>query len=146
MTTIERYDPLDHGWKELPVRAFFRSIGPLYAKRSSVGEWEYGLLTTDQHDNSTGAVHGGVLASFMDQALSTIAWNAAGRSPASTVSLDLQFASAVRPGSFIIAQGRVVRVGKSLVFLTGLIVCDGSDVVSGSGVWSVSRKSMTGAA
>ena len=128
------------------MKGFYPTVGPLYARRAAGGDWEYGLLTTKQHDNSAGAVHGGVLAAFMDQALSVVAWNAAGRRPASTVSLDLQFASAVRPGSFIVAQGRVVRAGKSLIFLTGLIGCDGHDVVSGSGVWSVARPPTTGTA
>ena len=130
----------------MPPMAFFRSIGPLYARRTETGAWEHGLLTTEQHDNGTGAVHGGVLATLMDHALSIVAWEAAGRCRASTVSLDLQFATAVRPGSFIIARGTVVRAGKSLIFLTGLIVGDGRDVVSGSGIWSIVRPSIPGAA
>ena len=130
--------PDEEGWKEIPVKAFFRRIGPLYARRRGDG-WEYGLLTTDEHDNSAGVVHGGVLATFADQALSTVAWAAAGRRAASTVSLDLHFAHAVTPGQFVAARGRVVRAGASLIFLTGLLTCEGRDVAIASGVWSVAR-------
>ena len=126
------------GWKQIPVKAFFRRIGPLYAKRNGEG-WEYGLLTTDEHDNSAGTVHGGVLAAFADQAFSTVAWEAAGRRAASTVSLDLHFASAVKPGQFVAAQGRVIRAGTSLIFLTGLLTCEGRDVAVVSGIWNVAR-------
>jgi acyl-coenzyme A thioesterase PaaI-like protein len=132
------FRPEAEGWKEIPVRAFFRRIGPLYARRTSES-WEYGLLTTEEHDNSAGIVHGGVLAAFADQVLSTVAWEAAGRRPASTVSLDLQFAGPVIPGQFVVVQGRVVRAGASLIFLTGLLTCDSRDVVSASGVWNAAR-------
>lgn len=126
------------GWKEIPVKGFFRRIGPLYARRSEAG-WEYGLQTTEEHDNSAGLVHGGVLTAFADQALSTVAWEAAGRRAASTISLDLHFASAVKPGQFVTAQGRVVRAGSTLIFLTGLLTCEGRDVAAASGVWSAAR-------
>ncbi len=132
------FDPAEHGWKQIPVRAFFRQIGPLYAKRSGDG-WEYGLVTTEEHDNSAGRVHGGVLATFADQTFSTVAWEAAGRRAASTVSLDMQFASAVIPGQFVVARPRVVRAGNSLIFLTGLLTCGDQDVAAVSGVWGVAR-------
>lgn len=132
------FRPDTEGWKEIPVKAFFRRIGPLYARRNRNG-WEYGLLTTNEHDNSAGVVHGGVLAAFADQALSTLAWEAAGRRAASTVSLDMQFARPVMPGQFVAAQGRIVRVGASLIFLTGLLTCEGRDVAAASGVWSIVR-------
>lgn len=131
-------DPTEDGWKEIPVKAFFRRIGPLYARRLGEG-WEYGLLTTPEHDNSAGVVHGGVLAAFADQALSTVAWAAAGRRAASTVSLDLHFAAPVVPGQFVTVQGHVVRTGASLVFLTGLLACDGREVAMASGVWNILR-------
>ena len=98
---------------------------------------EYGLQTTEEHDNGAGAVHGGVLATFLDQALSTIAWEAAGRRAASTVSLDLHFACAVRPGQFVHAQDRVVRAGSSLIFLTGVLTAEGREVTIAAGVWRV---------
>jgi uncharacterized protein (TIGR00369 family) len=130
--------PEAEGWKEIPVKAFFRRIGPLYARRHDDG-WEYGLQTTAEHDNSAGAVHGGVLATFADQALSTVAWEAAGRIPAATVSLDLHFAAAVVPGGFVTARARVVRAARSLIFLTGQLAWEGNEVAIASGVWRITR-------
>ena len=129
----------EDGWKQIPVKAFFRRIGPLYARRRADNSWEYGLLTTDEHDNSAGAVHGGVLAAFADQAFSTVAWEAAGRLAASTVSLDLHYAAGVKPGDFVTAQARVVRAGASLIFLTGVLSSNARDVAIVSGTWSVVR-------
>ncbi len=130
-------DPAADGWKAIPVRKFFRMIGPLWARRDDDGGWIYGLLTTEEHDNGAGLVHGGVLATFVDQAFSTVAWEAAGRQAAYTVTLDIHFAGAVRPGQFVIARARVVRRASALVFLTGNVVCDEREVVIASGVWNV---------
>ncbi len=133
------FDPEAEGWKAIPVKAFFRRIGPLYSRRLETGEWAYGLLTTDEHDNSAGAVHGGVLAAFADQAFSTVAWEAAGRRAASTVSLDMHFAAAVRPGTFVTTHAQVVRAASTLIFLTGLLHSDTQDVAIASGTWRVAR-------
>ena len=132
-------DPEAEGWKQVPVRAFFCRVGPLYARRFGDG-WEYGLLTTSEHDNSAGAVHGGVLATFADQALSTMAWEAAGRRAASTVSLTIHYAGAVRPGQFVSARGHVARAGASLIFLTGVLTVDDQEKAVASGVWRVASK------
>ncbi len=132
-------DPAANGWKTIPVRKFFRTIGPLWARRENDNAWSYGLLTTEEHENDAGVIHGGVLATFVDQAFSTVAWEAAERQPAYTVTLDIHYAGAVRQGRFLIARARVVRRASSLIFLTGNVVCDDREVVIASGVWSVSR-------
>jgi uncharacterized protein (TIGR00369 family) len=134
------FHPEAAGWKEIPVKAFFRTIGPLYARRDGNG-WEYGLLTTEAHDNSAGAVHGGVLATFADQAMSTVAWQAAGRKAAATVSLDLHFAAPVVPGNFITLRARLVRAGRSLIFLSAQLACEGNDIAIASGVWRITAAS-----
>ena len=130
---------VEDGWKELPVKAFFRRIGPLYSRRCADKSWEYGLLTTEQHVNNAGVVHGGVLATFADQAFSTVAWEAAGRQAALTVSLDLHFAVGATPGDFVTARSRVVRAGANLIFLTGILSTPDREIAIVSGTWNVMR-------
>lgn len=127
------------GWKEVPVNAFFRRIGPLYSRRRADNGREYGLQTTEEHVNNAGAIHGGVFAAFADQAFSFVAWEAAGRQAVLTVSLDLHFAAGAKPGDFLTAQARVVRAGASLIFLTGVLTSSEREVAIVSGAWSVVR-------
>ena len=131
--------PIADGWKETPASAFFRRIGPFYARRRADNGWEYGMQTTEEHLNNAGAIHGGVLATFADQAFSFVAWEAAGRRALATVSLDLHFAAGAKPGDFLTAQARVVRAGASLIFLTGVLSSPEREVAIVSGAWSVVR-------
>lgn len=118
---------LSQGWKQVKsAGAFMDLVGPLWARREREGEgegvgaaWRYGLLLTPRHLNPAGVVHGGLLETLMDHALSAIAWEAAGRVPCVSVQLDSHFLSAARAGEFIEASGLVVHRSQSMVFLRG---------------------------
>jgi uncharacterized protein (TIGR00369 family) len=107
------------GWK--PTRsagAFMALAGPLWARQEGEA-WAYGVLAAAQHLNPAGVVHGGLLASLMDHALSAIAWEAADRAPCVTLQLDTHFLSPALPGELIEARGQVLRRSAGLVFLRG---------------------------
>lgn len=107
------------GWKKVQsAGAFMDMAGPLWAKRDE-GRWLYGVLAAPCHLNSAGVVHGGLLETLMDHALSAIAWEAVERVPCVTLQLDSHFLSAVRAGEFIEALGQVVHRTASIVFLRG---------------------------
>lgn len=144
--TQARFDSLaTAGWKRRELPGFAGLIGPIWARKEGP-VWAYGLLATDAHLNPAGVVHGGLLATLVDHAMSAIAWEAIGRRPCVTVQLDAQFLSAARGGDFLEARGRVVRCATSLLFVQGGIVVDGAEIVSASGVMKVlGRASQDGA-
>lgn len=107
--------------------------GPLWAAREGDG-WAYGVVSTDEHLNPAGVVHGGLLATLMDHALSTLAWEAAGGAPCVTVQLDTHFLASVPPGVLIEARGRVLRRTSSLLFMHGALSVAGSDVLAAQAV------------
>ncbi len=50
------------GWKPLQGAGRFMALaGPLWAAREGDG-WAYGVVSTDEHLNPAGVVHGGLLA------------------------------------------------------------------------------------
>jgi uncharacterized protein (TIGR00369 family) len=71
--------------------------------------WHYGLLTTAEHANPQGALHGGILMTFADHGLSMLAWEAAKRAPCTTIQLNTHFLAPVEPGDFVELQGDVTR-------------------------------------
>lgn len=122
------------GWKPLNAAGRFMALaGPLWAARDGDG-WAYGVVSTDEHLNPAGLVHGGLLATLIDHALSTLAWEAAGRAPCVTVQLDTHFLASVPPGVLIEARGRVVRRTSSLLFMHGTLSVAGSDVLAAQAV------------
>lgn len=111
-------------------------LGALWTLRDDSG-YRYAVQLEPHHANSQGMVHGGVLMTFADHALSLLVWEASGRAPCSTVHLDNHFLSAVYPPAFVELEGEILRQGRSLIFARGILRADGKAVMEASGVWSV---------
>lgn len=123
-------------WRRREMQGIPASLGALWTRRDDHG-WHYGVQLDGAHANAQGFVHGGVLMTFMDHALSLLVWEAAGRAMCSTVQLDSRFLAPVRPPAFVELDGRVVKQGGRLVFASGVLRVDNNEVMEASGVWSV---------
>ena len=127
------------GWKLIRAGIdtdFSALIGPFWARREDAG-WTYAFRAEPRHANPRGVIHGGMLMSFADQALSLLAWEAAGRRPCATVGLNNQFIAAAKPGDWIVARGRVVRRTRSLVFMQGILSVNDGEILSADGIWKL---------
>lgn len=125
------------GWKQVRAPGPFMALaGPLWARREADG-WGYGVVSTHQHLNPAGVVHGGLLATLIDHALSTIAWEAAGRMPCVTVQLDTHFLGSVPAGVLIEARGRVVRRTARLLFMHGTLTVGHEEILTAQGLMKV---------
>ena len=114
-------------------------IGVPWAKRSDDHHWRYGLLTAPEHANPQGALHGGILMTFADHGLSMLAWEAAHRTPCTTIQLNTHFLAAVEPGEFVELRGEITRATKGLVFVRGILSAGDRDVAAVDGIWRVLR-------
>ena len=132
------FDPATQGWRLMRGGAMPAGIGFPWAKRSD-NHWRYGLLTTAEHANPQGALHGGILMTFADHGLSMLAWEAAHRAPCTTIQLNTHFLAAVEPGDFVELRGEVTRVTKGLVFVRGILAVGDRDVAAVDGIWRVLR-------
>jgi uncharacterized protein (TIGR00369 family) len=130
------YDPVQDGWKAPDLPGFFGLVGPLWARKE--GEtWAYGVLAEAKHTNPAGIVHGGMLTTLLDHALSAIAWEANGRKPCLTVALDTHFLAPARPGDFIAARGRIVRQASSLAFAQGSLTVQERAIANASAILKI---------
>jgi len=109
------------------------ALGPLLSRREGEG-WAYGLRIDSRHLNQAGIVHGGTLTALMDQALSTIAWEHAGKTPCLTVQLNTSFLRAARAGQTLSARGTVTHGSGSMLFLDGSIHADDVLVATGQAI------------
>lgn len=123
-------------WKPRTLDGFVGLIGPLLARRED-GVWAYAIRAEAKHTNPAGLVHGGLLTSLLDHALSAIAWEANERRACITVALDVHFLAAARPGDLIVARGRVVRTSASLVFMQGSLTVDEQEVATGKAIMKI---------
>jgi acyl-coenzyme A thioesterase PaaI-like protein len=139
---MKAYDPAGDGWRALPGAPLPGGLGIPWSKRINE-EWRYGLPTGDAHANVNGVVHGGVLMAFADHGLSMLAWEAAERTPCTTIQLNTHFLDAIRPGEFLELRGEVTRRTTGLVFVRGVVAARNlhavRDVGAADGVWRVLR-------
>lgn len=112
------------------------SLGALWTRRDG-SSWRYAVQLDESHANAQGFVHGGVLMTFADHALSLMVWEASGRALCSTIHLDSHFLSAVRPPAFVELDGQILKQGRNVAFLRGVLRVDGADIMEASGVWSI---------
>lgn len=120
-------------WKEHQPPGLMSTLGPLLSRREGDG-WAYGLRVDSRHLNQAGIVHGGTLTALMDHALSTIAWEHAGKSPCLTVQLSTSFLRAARAGQVLSARGTVTHGSGSMLFLDGSLYADDVLIATGQAV------------
>ena len=113
------------------------SMEALWTRRDEDG-WHYGLQLHSGHANAQGFVHGGVLMTFADHALSLLIWEASGRATCSTTQLDSHFLEAVRAPAFVELDAEILRQGRSLAFARGTLRVGDRAVMQATGVWRIS--------
>lgn len=138
MTNAIAFDPASQGWKILKSKGFFAEVGPLWARRQG-DSWEYGLLVEPRHENGVGVVHGGMLVTLLDQAVSLVAWAANEQQPCTTIHLDTHFVAPSVAGDFIVARGEVARKTSSLIFLRGTLSVNEKQIMYGQGIMKILR-------
>lgn len=113
----------ESGWRAHDLPGLLGVLGPLLTRRDG-DQWAYAIRVRDEHLNQAQVVHGGTITALMDHALSTIAWDRAGRVPCVTVQLNVNFLGTSRAGQLLVARGKVSHEAGSLLFLDGTLHAD----------------------
>ena len=113
------------GWSCWRADAFEQTAGPFYHRVDENGPVA-AFRAGAKHMNLGASVHGGCLMSFADFALFAIAAEVIGEDGfAVTAAFTSEFISGAKEGQLIEARGEVLRSGKSLIFLRGLVTAEG---------------------
>ncbi|MDP1632920.1 MAG: PaaI family thioesterase [Caulobacter sp.] len=108
--------------------------GPFYFREEDGGVIRCGFRAETKHMNGGGFMHGGCMMTFADFALFALAWNELRDTHAVTVSLNGEFVGPAHVGDLVEATGEVVKAGKSMVFIRGMISTVGRPMMTFSGV------------
>lgn len=135
-STIELAASAADGWTRKAMKGLPGAIDALWTRREG-DSWRYAIQLDASHCNAQGMIHGGVLMTFADHALSLMIWEASGRAMCSTVHLDSHFLKAVRAPAFVELDGKILKQGKSMAFARGTLRVDNVDVMEATGVWSI---------
>ena len=123
-------------WKHRDMPGLPVKIDGLWTRKTESG-WRYAIKVDESHLNAQGAIHGGVLMTFMDHGLSLMIWEAAGRRNCATIQLDSRFLKAVKPPAFIELEAEISKQGSRLIFAEGRLRVGGELVMAANGIWTV---------
>ncbi|MDV4145847.1 PaaI family thioesterase [Shimia sp. FJ5] len=127
-------------WKRLKAGPFMDGIGPVLRTNAVDGHTLYSLQTDASHCNAIGTVHGGVLASLLDQAIAIEAWNAADRQPTVTLQMDTRFVTPARAGDLLKARTTLRHGTRSMLFMDAEIHADDRLVATATAVMKIVAK------
>jgi uncharacterized protein (TIGR00369 family) len=121
------------------VDPFEDLAGPFYMREEPDGTYRSAFRVEAKHTNGSGNAHGGCLMTFADFSLFAIARAALPDFESVTVSLNGEFVGPARLGERVESTGEVIRAGRSMVFIRGLVTADGRNALSFSGVVKKAR-------
>jgi acyl-coenzyme A thioesterase PaaI-like protein len=124
------------GWTMVETTGFLSLVGPLW-QRVVDGEHEYAIEAQDKHHNRRGLVQGGLLMTFADRSCGMTARYVSGRPTLATVQMDTHFIDSGKIGAILISKPRVVRLTRSLIFMTTEVTADERCIVMASGVFKI---------
>jgi uncharacterized protein (TIGR00369 family) len=120
------------GWWTWTRDNFETHNGPFW-HREDDGQIRCAFRLDDKHINGSGAVHGGCLMTFADYCLFAISNNVLVDGRGVTLSFSSEFIDAAYKGDLIECTGEVVRAGRSIIFIRGMLTTSGRPLLSFSG-------------
>ena len=124
------------GWDIVDTSGFLHLIGPLW-QRVLDGAHEYAIVTEDKHHNRRGLVQGGVIMTLADRSCGMTDRYAAGKEHMATVQFDTHFVEAGKIGETLVSRPHVVRITRSLVFITTEVTAASRVIAMASGVFKI---------
>lgn len=129
------------GWTAHGETGFGAAIQPFWIRDHGSGPEsgpEMAILVEDRHLNSNlGSVHGAVLMALADVGLGIGAARAAGHGRMVTAQLAVQFLATTGPGVLLSCRPEVLRCGRRMIAVRGLLVAEGRTIASAEGLWAV---------
>jgi len=130
---------LPEGAENISLRGFNLHAGPFYRLPDEGAVRRFAFIALDKHMNSVGSVHGGLLMTFADIAMSRTSRLATDAKSCSTVSLSCDFVGAGRLGDLIEIRVHVTRQTRTLVFLSSQMTAGDRVLLAAQGMWKILR-------
>lgn len=123
------------GWSCYPGGDPYEDLaGPFYFRTREDGVPVCAFRAEHKHMNGGMFMHGGCVMTFADFCLFVIARDAIQDSRCVTATFNGELVGTARIGQVVECTGEVVKAGRSMVFVRGLITCEGEPVMSFSSV------------
>lgn len=110
------------GWNQYPGGDPFEDLaGPFYCRIDEQGGRLCAFRAEHKHMNGGRFMHGGCVMTFADFSLFWIARDAIEGGSSVTATFNCELVGTARAGDLVECRGEVVKAGRSMVFIRGLI-------------------------
>lgn len=101
----------------------------------------FGVLAGEQHQNTMGGVHGGLLLAMVDTALGNFVKTIIGEGVvAVTIDLNMSFLFGARPGQWIEVHPVLERKGQTMALTSTDVLVDGSKIARASATFCLHHR------
>ena len=121
-------------WTFAGLDPFEDLTGPFYMRKPKGQAPQMAFRAQARHMNGAGFMHGGCLMTFADFALFVIAGRELRSSMAVTATFNSEFVGSVQAGALVECGGEVIKAGRSLIFVRGMVTSDGEPALTFSAV------------
>ena len=128
-------DSLPPGAESVSRGGFNLHAGPVWRLAPDGEVRRFALVVADKHMNSSGSVHGGLIMTFADVAMSQTARAVTGAPTTSTVSMTCDFVGPGKLGDILEARVRLTRRTRTMVFLLADVVAGERAIAVATGLW-----------
>ncbi|MBV9992022.1 MAG: PaaI family thioesterase [Alphaproteobacteria bacterium] len=128
---------LPEGAEDISNGGFNLFAGPFYRLPDDGEVRRFAFIVLEKHMNSAGGVHGGLLMTFADIAMSRTSRLATQARSCATIALNCDFAGAGKQGELIEIRVRVTRKTRNLVFLSGDVFSGERPLMTATGLWRI---------
>jgi uncharacterized protein (TIGR00369 family) len=137
--TAERPPGIPADAEYASTSGFNNYVGPFFRLADAEGGAvkRFAFAVADKHMNGSGNVHGGMLMSFLDTAMSRTARLAADAKSCSTVSLNCDFVGPGKLGDVVEARVRVTRRTRTMAFVSAELVTGERTLAVATGLWKI---------
>lgn len=111
-------------------------VGPVFERGEGIAR-RYAMPVDERHVNMGGNIHGGALLTFADMTIGQTVWDATGKAPCVTMSMQTQFLKAAKIGDLLEVTPAITRVTRSLVFARGDFMIGSEIVFTAQSVWKL---------
>ena len=118
------------GWDSRSGEPFEDKSGPFFHRALEDGSVVGAFLADGSHVNGIGIVHGGCLLTLVDYTVFTMVKRAIADSEAVTVSLSSEVVGAGAIGDLIEAHAEIIKIGRSMVFVRGIVRTRGKPLLT----------------
>ena len=125
--------------------SFMKHNGGLLFRIINKKKFEFKTKVKKTHLNKAGITHGGFLCTIIDAGAGTSAHKSTGNKPCVTISLDVKFIGPSNLGDEIIGTVDIMKITKSMVFLSCKLKSKNKIIATALGIWKILRRPLPNA-